>query len=72
MDTHTNEKKQSKHNTKESSNHKRREQKKGRRPTKNKSKTINKMAVKMYVSLITLNKMDFWMLQSKDIDWLNG
>ena len=38
------------------SNHKRREQEKGRKKTnKNKSKTVNKMAMRTYISIITLN-----------------
>ena len=45
IDTHTNKKKQSKHNTKDS-HQATREQKKGRKKTnKTKSKTVNKMAI---------------------------
>ena len=54
-DTHTNEKKQSKHNTKDS-HQITREEKKGRKKTnKNKSKTSNKMTIRTYISVITLN-----------------
>ena len=36
---------------------------------KNKLKTINKMAIRIYISIITLNMNG---LNLKDIDWLNG
>ena len=55
VDIHTKKKKESKHNTKDS--HKIiREQKKGEKKNyKDKSKTINKMAVRTYISIINLN-----------------
>ena len=58
IDTHTNKKNQLKYNTKEShqvtrgENKRRREEKKS---NKNKSKTVNKMAIRTYISIITLN-----------------
>ena len=57
-DIHTKKKKESKHNTEDkSSNHQRRKQKrKGRKKTyKNKSKTSNKMAIRTYILVITIN-----------------
>ena len=49
-------KKQSKHNTKDSYQITREQKRKGRKKTyKNKSKTINKMAIRTYILTITLN-----------------
>ena len=42
-----------------------------KKPNKNKSKTINQMAMKTYISIIALN-VNGLMLQPKDIDCLNG
>ena len=43
----------------------------GEKTDKSKSKTINKMVIKTYISIITLN-VNRLMLQLKDIDSLNG
>ena len=56
IDIHTKKKKESKHNTKDSHQITREENKRGRKKTcKNKSKTINKMVIRTYISIITLN-----------------
>ena len=56
IDTHTKKKKQSKHNTKDSHQITREQKRKGRKNTyKNKTETIKKMAVRTYISIITLN-----------------
>ena len=57
IDTHTKEKKQSKHNTKASHQITKKEKKRkgGKKTYKNKSKTINKRAIRTYISIITLN-----------------
>ena len=52
--THTNKKKQFKHNTKNRHQTTRKENEKGKNPNKNKYKTINKMEIKTYISIITL------------------
>ena len=45
---------------------------KGRKKSnKNKSKAINKMAIRTYISIITLN-VNGLKPQPKDIDWLKG
>ena len=50
IDIHTKKKKESKHNTKDSHQITREENKRGRKKTcKNKSKTINKMAIRTYI-----------------------
>ena len=56
-DTHMHKRKESKHNTKYSHQITKEERKKkGRKKTyKNKSRTINQMAVRIYISIITLN-----------------
>ena len=60
IETHTNKKKQFKHNTKESSNLKRREHEKGRKKTnKNESKTINKMAIRTYTGTACRDAADY-------------
>ena len=56
IDTHTNKKNQLKYNTKDSHQTRRGENKKGRQKSrKNKSEAINKMAIRTYISTITLN-----------------
>ena len=56
IDTHTKKKKESKHNAKDSYQITREEEKKGKNKTyKNKSKTINKIAIRTYILIITLN-----------------
>ena len=57
-----------------SSNQKRREQeKKGRnKSNKNKSKAINQMAIRTYISIITLNVNGINIPTKRHIDWLNG
>jgi len=71
---------QFKHNTKNSHQTTREENKREeKRPrdkepekiNKNKSKTINKRAIRTYISIITLN-VNGLLLQPKDTDWLNG
>ena len=42
-----------------------------KKSNKNKSKAINKMAVRTYISIITLN-VNGLNVPTKDIDWLNG
>ena len=55
IDIHTIKKTESKHNTKDSHQITRVENKKGRKKTyKNNSTTINKMAIRTYISIITL------------------
>uniref|UniRef100_A0A8D1HM73 exodeoxyribonuclease III n=1 Tax=Sus scrofa TaxID=9823 RepID=A0A8D1HM73_PIG len=56
-DTQTNKKNQLKYNTKDSHQTRRGENKKRReeKSNKNKSKTVNKMAIRTYISIITLN-----------------
>ena len=71
-DTHTREIKQPKHNTKDGYQTARKQKMKGRKKTyKTKPKTIKKMAIGPYISIITLN-VNGLMLQPKDIKWLNG
>ena len=60
-DTHTNKKKQSKHNTKDSHQVPKEEKEEGKKkitkkknPKQNKFKTVNKMAIRAYISIITL------------------
>ena len=53
--THTNEKKQFKHNVKDSHQTTREQKKERKKTNKNKSKTINKVAIRTYISIITLN-----------------
>ena len=56
IDIHMKKKKESKHNTKNSHQITKEQKRKGRKKTyKNKCKTINKMAVRTYISIITLN-----------------
>ena len=56
INTHAKKKKQSKYNTKDSHQITREHKRKGRKKTyKNKSKTIKKMAIRIYISIITLN-----------------
>ena len=52
----------------------RREQKrKGRKKTyENKSQTINKMAIRTYILIITLNVNGKKIIKPEDIEWLNG
>ena len=62
IDKIINKKKQSNLNTKDSHQNTREQGKKGRKKTnENKSKTINKMAIKTYISIITLkvNALNF-------------
>ena len=48
------------------------QKKKGRKiSTKNKFKTINKMAIRIHILIITLN-INGINAPTKDIDWLNG
>ena len=44
---------------------------KEKRAEKNKPKVINKMAIRTYISIITLN-VNGLNAPTKDIDWLNG
>ena len=53
--THTNEKKQFKHNVKDSHQTTREQKKERKKTNKSKSKTINKVAIRTYISKITLN-----------------
>ena len=56
IDKHTKKKKQSEHNTKDSHQITRGQKRKGRKKTyKNKAKTINKIVIRTYISIITLN-----------------
>ena len=60
IDTHTKNKKESKHNTKVSNQitrqgNKREKKIREKKASRNKSKTINKMAVRTYISMISLN-----------------
>ena len=59
IDIHTKKKRQSKHTTKDSQqiteNRTKRRRKGGKKTYKNKSKTINKMVIRTYISIITLN-----------------
>ena len=72
IDTHTKKKKESKHNSKVSHQITREQKRKGQKNTyKNKSKTINKMAIRTYMSIITLN-VNGLNDPTKDKDWLNG
>ena len=59
IDTHTIKQMQSKYNSKDSHQTPREQKKKGRKKIndKNKSKTVNKMAVRTCVPIITLNEM---------------
>ena len=70
---YTNKKKQLKYNTKDThqttrKGNRRREEKK---TNKTKFKAVNKMAVRTYISLITLN-VNGLNAATKNIDWLNG
>ena len=58
IDTHTTKEKESKHNTKFSHQITRKQKGKkirGKKASRNKSKTINKMAIRTYISIISLN-----------------
>ena len=55
IDTHMNKKKQSKYNRKDSHQTTRGENKGRKKNNENKSKTVNKMAIRAYISIITLN-----------------
>ena len=71
IDTQTNKKNHLKYNTKDSHQTRRGEYKKRRKKSnKNKCKAINKMAIRTYISTITLNVNG--LNTPNDIDWLNG
>ena len=68
-DTQTN-KNQLKYNTKDSHQTRRGEKKGRKNSNKNKSTAINKMAIRTYTSIITLN-VNGLNAPAKDIEWLN-
>ena len=72
IDTQT-KKNQLKYNTNNSHQTKRGENKRRRKKknNKNKPKIVNKMAIRIYISIITLN-VNGLNAQPKDIDWLHG
>ena len=73
IDTHTKKKKQSIRFTKDRHQITEEENKRGRKKTfKNKSKTIKKMAIGTYISIMTLNVNGLNAPTKKDMDWLNG
>ena len=70
---HIKKKKPTKYNAKESHQITRDENKGGReeKSNNNKSKTVNKLSINAYISIISLN-VNGLMIQPKDRDWVNG
>ena len=70
IDTHTNKKKQSKHNTTDSHQIRTEENKRRKKTNKKKSKTIKLMAIRMYISIITLNVNGLKVPTKRLTEWL--